>query len=105
MTAIIPPVFEQPWHAQVFAITVHLSETGLFDWSEWTQTFGAVLAHHGHDRDLNGGDDYFAAWIEALEKLIVSKGVGQAAAIDAFKEQWEHAYLTTPHGHPVHLRR
>lgn len=26
------PVFEAPWHAHLFALTVHLNESGLFDW-------------------------------------------------------------------------
>ena len=26
------PAFHEPWHAQVFAITVHLHQLGLIDW-------------------------------------------------------------------------
>ncbi len=29
------PVFAEPWHAQVFAVTVALNEAGRFAWSEW----------------------------------------------------------------------
>jgi len=28
------PVFEEPWHAQVFAITVALNEAGVFQWTD-----------------------------------------------------------------------
>ena len=38
------PVFEDPWHAQLFALTVHLNETGCFDWPDWAKRFGATLA-------------------------------------------------------------
>ena len=47
------PVFLQPWHAQVFALTVHLNESGVFDWPDWAAQFGATLARHGLERDLD----------------------------------------------------
>ena len=28
------PVFEQPWHAQLFALTVQLHTDGCFEWSD-----------------------------------------------------------------------
>ena len=62
------PVFEEPWHAQVFALTVHLNEAGHFDWPDWAARFGQTLAQHGLDRDLNGGADYFDAWFERLRR-------------------------------------
>ena len=51
------PVFAEPWHAQVFAVTVALNEAGRFDWPDWAKEFGATLARHGVGRDLDGGDD------------------------------------------------
>ena len=57
------PVFEQPWHAQLFALTVQLHTDGCFEWSDWAQLFGATLKTHGVSKQLNGGDDYFAAWL------------------------------------------
>ncbi|MDG2403643.1 MAG: nitrile hydratase accessory protein, partial [Paracoccaceae bacterium] len=55
------PVFEAPWHAQLFALTVHLNEAGCFAWPDWADVFGATLKRQGVDKDLNGGDDYFSA--------------------------------------------
>ena len=98
------PVFEEPWHAQVFALTVHLNETGRFSWSDWATRFGATLARHGMDRDLNGGSDYFNAWLETLEALLAEAGDAPPAEAEAVRAAWEAAYLSTPHGHPVHLR-
>ena len=40
-------MFLEPWHAQVFALTVHLNEAGLFDWPDWTAAFSDTLARHG----------------------------------------------------------
>ena len=97
------PAFEAPWHAQLFALTVHLNETGLFDWPDWAARFGATLKVHGLARELNGGDDYFTAWLETLETLMKDLGLAEAGALAAMRDRWEKAYLLTPHGHPVHL--
>lgn len=97
------PVFEAPWHAQLFALTVHLNEAGVFAWPDWTKRFGATLAAHGLDRDLDGGDDYFTAWLETLEALLADQGVAGQQALAEMKAAWEAAYLSTPHGSPVRL--
>lgn len=103
MTGAPEPVFEAPWHAQVFALTVHLNETGLFNWSDWAARFGASLAQHGVGRALNGGEDYFAAWLETLESFLAERGLTTAAAVEEMRGAWERAYLSTPHGDPVTL--
>ena len=97
------PVFEAPWHAQVFALTVHLNEAGHFAWADWATRFGATLARHGMARDLNGGDDYFAAWLETLESFLSELGMTNADAVELLRDKWEAAYLSTPHGAPVTL--
>ncbi len=97
------PVFSQPWHAQVFALTVHLNETGHFDWPEWVRRFSATLAVHGLGRDLDGGDDYFTAWLETLEGLLAEQGVASPDQVEQMRAAWEAAYLRTPHGDPVRL--
>lgn len=98
------PVFGHPWHAQVFALTVHLNETGLFSWPDWTARFSDTLARHGLEKELDGGDDYFNAWLETLEHLLAD--LRQAAPVDVerLRAAWEQAYLTTPHGAPVRLK-
>ncbi|MEQ6247425.1 nitrile hydratase accessory protein [Sulfitobacter sp. HNIBRBA3233] len=97
------PVFEAPWHAQLFALTVHLNEAGHFGWPDWAARFGATLKRHGLERDLNGGDDYFTAWLEALEHMMAERGMAEAQALAEMRAAWERAYLTTPHGAPVTL--
>lgn len=97
------PVFFEPWHAQVFAMTVHLNETGTLAWSDWAKAFGATLKRHGLSKELDGGDDYFNAWLETLEQFLVRDGVAETADIDALKTAWAEAYRSTPHGAPVHL--
>ncbi|MCL6284419.1 nitrile hydratase accessory protein [Ruegeria sp. 2012CJ41-6] len=97
------PVFEDPWHAQLFALTVHLNETGRFDWPDWAARFSATLKRHGLERELNGGADYFNAWLETLEDLLAESGEAGDGERDRVRQAWENAYLTTPHGQPVHL--
>ncbi|MDU8913255.1 nitrile hydratase accessory protein [Aestuariicoccus sp. MJ-SS9] len=97
------PVFEAPWHAQAFAVAVHLNARGAFTWPEWAAVFGAVLAEHGVEKELNGGDDYFLAWVAALERICADKGLAEHARLAELKAAWEEAYLSTPHGSPVHL--
>jgi hypothetical protein len=36
-------VFQNPWHSQLFAITVQLSETKNFSWKEFVEFFGKSL--------------------------------------------------------------
>ena len=103
MTDAPEPVFSEPWHAQLFAVTVHLNETGCFAWPEWAERFGATLAAHGLSRELDGGDDYFLAWLETLEAFMADTGRVPLDQAQAVKAAWEQAYLTTPHGAPVHL--
>lgn len=98
------PVFEAPWHAQLFALTVHLNEAGRFSWSDWAKRFSETLKRHGVHRELDGGDDYFNAWLETLEQLLEESGAARAGEVEAMRAAWEDAYLSTPHGAPVRLR-
>ncbi|WP_417206940.1 nitrile hydratase accessory protein [Antarctobacter sp.] len=97
------PVFEAPWHAEAFALAVALEAAGAFTWPEWTQVFGAVLAEHGAAKDLDGGEDYFRAWVAALERICAAKGIAGADDLEALRQAWERAYLSTPHGAPVRI--
>ena len=101
-------VFDAPWHAEVFALTVHLNEGGYFDWPEWAGRFGenlaaAKTAKIGVVEGLDGSDDYYEIWLQTLTELMQEKGLVDAKMLASIKAQWREAYLTTPHGKPVHL--
>ena len=102
MTKKPDPIFEQPWHAQIFALTVTLNERAHFSWSEWAERFGTTLQTHGLAQSLNGGDDYFLAWLDALESLLAGRGVVQADELGALKIAWTEAYLSKSRG--AHVR-
>ncbi len=101
-------VFDAPWHAEVFALAVHLNEGGYFDWPEWAGRFGenlaaAKTAKIGVVEGLDGSDDYYEIWLQTLTELMQEKGLVDAKMLASIKAQWREAYLTTPHGKPVHL--
>jgi nitrile hydratase accessory protein len=102
-SAFEAPVFQEPWHAQLFALTVHLNEAGRFAWPDWADRFSAALKRHGVDKDLNGGDDYFNAWLETLEVYLSETGAALPEDVLKMRDAWAQAYLDTPHGDPVSL--
>ena len=97
------PVFAEPWHAQAFALAVHLSESGLFSWKEWSQTINDEIIKAQNAGDLDLGKTYYEHWLNALELLVRKKGIFNFEELVKRKEKWRDAYLQTPHGDPVKL--
>ena len=95
--------FEAPWHGQVFALTVALSEAGHFAWTEWAAVFSAELEAQGQGRELDGSEDYYTAWVAALEEMLVAKGLAEAGLMTQMKALWTDAFLSTPHGEAVRI--
>ena len=64
------PVFNEPWEARAFAMTVALHERGLFTWPQWADALSRqiALAQAAGDADL--GDTYYRHWLRALESLV-----------------------------------
>jgi nitrile hydratase accessory protein len=90
------PPFDEPWQAQAFAMAVSLNQRGLFSWSEWTKALGAEIAA-GRD------EPYFQAWLRALEKILIAKGVASGGELHDLAEAWRAAAEATPHGRPIVL--
>jgi nitrile hydratase accessory protein len=99
------PVFAEPWQAQAFAIAVELSTKGHFTWKEWATTLAEELKAAADRGEPDDGSRYYEYWLAALERLVTSKGLTDAAALCERKEAWADAYRHTPHGKPVELRR
>ena len=95
--------FDEPWHAEVFAVTVHLSERNLFSWAEWTEALGEQISKVKLGRYLDSSNDYYNLWLQALIELISTKGITDAEAILDVQNRWADAYRNTPHGKPVKL--
>ena len=98
------PVFDEPWQAKAFAMTVKLHEQGLFSWEEWASVLSDAIktAQDAGDPDL--GDTYSDHWLSALERLVTEKGAADHVTLEKRQEQWRNAYLNTPHGQPIELQ-
>ena len=95
--------FEQPWHAEVFALTVHLSEINLFSWSEWTESLSKQISEVKLRGGIYSSDDYYDLWLQALIELISMKGITDAKTILHMQNLWTDAYMNSAHHGPVNL--
>jgi nitrile hydratase accessory protein len=96
------PTFREPWHAQAFALVVELNGQGHFTWPEWAATLGAVL--RDPPAEVDAEDAYYLAWLTALERLSIEKGLVNEPERRAREAAWDHAARTTPHGAHITLR-
>ena len=98
-------VFLAPWQGQLFAITVHMAETGHFTWFEFTYLFGNHLKLEKLFKfnEVTLDDRYYICWLNALEELIINKKLGNKKSISIFRKKWEKAFNNTPHGKPVKI--
>ena len=64
------PVFNEPWEARAFAMTLALHERGVFTWPQWAEALSRQIdmARARGDPDL--GDTYYQHWLRALESLV-----------------------------------
>jgi nitrile hydratase accessory protein len=99
------PVFEEPWQAQAFAITLKLHEAGAFTWPEWADYLGQEIQRAQAAGDPDLGDSYYVHWLAALERIVAGKGLIGSAELVRRKDEWAEAARTTPHGKPIELRR
>ena len=99
------PVFAEPWHAQLFAVTHTLAGNGIFDWSDWTDHFSAALKHSDAAGAPKDGSTYYDIWLAAFEEFLIARGLADATGLGDLKRDWTDAYLATPHGAPVELGR
>ena len=90
------PVFAQPWHAQAFALAVGLHERGRFEWPEFADELAAAIRAEP-DRD------YYASWLAALERVVVTHGLTTADDLSEREAAWHRAAHATPHGQPIVL--
>lgn len=97
------PVFNEPWEAEAFAMTLALYEKGLFSWPQWAKVLSSEieLAQANGDPDL--GDTYYLHWLAALERIVVEQGITSKDHLAGLYNEWNAAALATPHGQPIEL--
>ena len=97
------PAFDEAWQAQALAIADSLVQTGLFSAEDWSQTLGAALRQAETDGASDDQHTYYQCVLNALETLIARHSEIDRQAMQGKREDWERAYLSTPHGQPVKL--
>ncbi len=98
------PVFQAPWEAQAFAMTLALYEKGLFTWTEWAESLSQTITQAQASGDPDTGENYYEHWLAALERIVTEKKLLDAVSLTARKNAWQHAALHTPHGQPIVLK-
>jgi len=98
------PVFDAPWQAAAFAMTLALYERGLVTWTEWTAYLSSVIRDAQASGDPDRGDTYYAYWLTALERIATAKGWVTTDALLKCRNAWDEAARRTPHGKPIELR-
>lgn len=91
------PVFNEPWEARAFAMTVNLHQKSVFEWQEWA-TFLSDEIHSGEVRS------YYQHWLVALEKIVAVKKLASKSDLSTRKQAWHEAADRTPHGEPILLK-
>ena len=97
------PVFDRPWQAQAFALTVELYKSKLFTWPEWVEVFSAEIKASPALLGESVNDAYYRQWMSALEKMVASRKLVEEADLLARTQEWRQAYINTPHGQPILL--
>ena len=93
--------FEAPWHAEVFALAIHLNEKGHFSWVEWSNLLGENLKKYNFGQESVGSDLYYQAWLQTLIEIMRDKEIFDNETFNSIRDQWVNAYIKTPHGEPV----
>ena len=96
-------VFRAPWEAQAFAMAVALHARGAFTWREWADTLAEVVAEARLRGDPDTGEDYYAHWLTALERIVARRGLVTPERLAQRQRAWDHAARRTPHGQPIEL--
>ena len=99
------PVFEEPWQAQAFGMTLKLHEAGVFTWTEWADYLAQQIQQAQAAGDPDLGDTYYEHWLAALERIVADKGLIRSHELAERKQAWAAAARNTPHGKPIELRR
>ncbi len=97
------PVFAEQWQAEALAMADLLMQSGQVDAQVWAQTLGAQLAHWQAQED--SVEHYYQAVLAALQVVLRDNTLLAEPEIARRQHEWERAYLSTPHGEPVMLKK
>ncbi len=69
----------------MFALTVSLSEAGVFTWPEWTE----MLIAASNTTKVSCGESSFHGWLDALERVLAAKAVTDREDLRVSREAWD----------------
>ena len=98
------PVFDEAWQAQLLAMVDQMITNGVFSNALWSDTLGQHLKDAEARGQADDIDTYYSAVLTTFETLLEKSSAISADVITDRQEAWERAYLSTPHGQPVHLK-
>jgi hypothetical protein len=99
------PRFAEPWQAQALAMADLLIKSGVIAPEAWTDTLKVELRRASEEGQPDHSATYWGAVLSALESVMISGQRISRAELLHRRDEWERAYLDTPHGHPVQLLR
>jgi hypothetical protein len=88
------PLFDEPWQAQALAMADVLVNSG---------TIAAQLRQRASTAPADDANAYYGAVLAALQDLLFRSGEVEPGQVASLQQQWERAYLNTPHGSAVEL--
>ena len=95
--------FDEAWQAEALAIADTLVQNGMFSAGAWSAALGEALRNAEADGASDDQQTYYQCVLTALEALVAQYSEIDCLAMSAKREDWEQAYLATPHGQPVKL--
>ncbi len=95
------PVFNAPWEAQAFAMTLALHERGMFTWAEWARCLNQAICDAQATGDADRGDTYYRHWLTALDRISTLKGLVTDDSLLRRRDAWDAAAPLPPQGHPI----
>lgn len=88
----VGPVFDEPWQARAFAMTLELYEKKVFTWGEWCKALSSVItAAEVSGADPEDGSTYYQHWLKALEGIVTDKNVASGETLRSAKADWRAA--------------
>ena len=100
-------VFDEPWQAQVLAMADLLIQSNQLSAGDWSSVLGKQLES---TQDVAAGlndakENYYHAALSALMLLVDSNRIITSEQLKCREDDWKKAYLSTPHGKPVVLKK
>ena len=71
-------VFDEPWQGRALGMGVVALERAGVSLVEFSGFLAAAVARHGYDPDEPAATAYYAAWLDALEVCLASRGLPEA---------------------------